>query len=260
MFDFGQNGQQPTHPALLDWLASELMEPSVGPHPAAWSMKHLHWLIVTSATYRMASTPDEANLVVDPDNRHLWRMNSRRMEAEVVRDSVFYVAGSLDTAQGGPEIDYALGLHAPRRSIYFRHAQEKQMEFLKVFDCAAVSECYERKQSIVPQQALALANSELSLVQARRLARRLREETASDQEAFVNAAFEQILSRPATTEERQMCVRFIQAQQEFLALKLSHREGSPDADLGVPSNDPLLRAREELVHALLNHHDFVTIR
>lgn len=258
-FDFGQNGQPPTNPALVDWLAAELMEPSVGPPAPPWSMKHLHWLIVTSAAYRMASTPDAANVAIDPDNRRLWRMNSRRMEAELVRDGVFFVAGSLDTTQGGADIDYQLGLSVPRRSIYFRHAQEKQMEFLKTFDCAAVTECYERKQSIVPQQALALANSELTLVQSRRLARRLNEETGSDPSAFANAAFEQILSRPATAEEVEACAEFIQKQQDFFGSR-SAEDVPFTSDFSKPSADPALRAREDLVHALFNHHDFVTIR
>jgi len=94
-------------------------------------MKHLHRLIVTSATYRMASTPDVDNLALDPDNRFFWRAPSRRMEAEAVRDGVLYVCGQLDPAMGGADIDYQQGLAVKRRSIYFRHAQEKQMEFLR---------------------------------------------------------------------------------------------------------------------------------
>src|SRR5262249_3240544 len=82
VFDFGRNGQGPSHPALLDWLAVELMEHK-------WSTKHLHRLIVTSSGYRMATTPDAADLAKDPDNRYLWRMNSRRLEAEAVRDGIF---------------------------------------------------------------------------------------------------------------------------------------------------------------------------
>src|SRR5207248_2350486 len=144
----------PSHPALLDWLAAEFME-------HGWSMKHVHRLIVTSSAYRMASTPDDANLARDRDNVYLWRMPSRRLEGEAVRDCVFYVAGKLDATMGGPDIPHAQGLTTPRRSLYFQHAQEKQMEFLKLFDAAAVTECYQRKESVQPQQALALANSAL---------------------------------------------------------------------------------------------------
>lgn len=260
VLDFGQNGKPPTHPALLDWLAVELMEPGAGAQ--AWSMKHLHRMIVTSRTYRMASTPDEQNLTIDPDNRWLWRAPSRRMEAELIRDGILYVAGKLDLTFGGPDIDYALGLSVNRRSVYFRHAQEKQMEFLKMFDCAAVTECYQRKESIVPQQALALANSELTLVQSRIIARRLHASMENDNASFVQAAFEQVLSRPATPEELQVALGFLTEQQQTLiaaAERLKQNTGAL-SDPARPSADPNLRSRENLVHVLLNHNDFVTIR
>src|SRR5262249_1740796 len=144
VFDFGRNGRPPSHPALLDWLATEFMDHH-------WSMKHLHHLILTSRSYRLASTPDEANLKLDPDNTYYWRMVPRRLEAELVRDCVLSVTGALDLTRGGPDIDQNLGLSVPRRSLYFRHAAEKQMEFLKLFDAASVTECYQRKESILPQ-------------------------------------------------------------------------------------------------------------
>ena len=120
-------------------------------------MKRIHRLIVTSSTYRMASTPDERNAKIDPDNTFLWRMNSRRMEAEVVRDNLLYVAGDLDLTMGGPDIDHMLGMKSKRRSIYLRQAAEKEVEFLKIFDGPAVTECYVRRPTVVPQQALAMA-------------------------------------------------------------------------------------------------------
>ena len=93
--DFGRNGQPPSHPALLDWLAAEFMD-------RGWSMKAIHRLIVTSATYRQASTPDPADLARDPDNVYLWRWTPRRAEAEVVRDCVFAVAGRARPDDGRP--------------------------------------------------------------------------------------------------------------------------------------------------------------
>jgi uncharacterized protein DUF1553 len=249
VFDFGRNGRWPTHPALLDWLAAEFMDPSISSPPltkggqGGWSMKHIHRLIVTSSTYRMASTPDAKNAELDRDNTYLWRMPSRRLEAEAVRDSIFYVAGQLDPKMGGPDIDQNLGLTQPRRSIYFRHAQEKQMEFLKIFDCAAVTECYQRKESVMPQQALALANSELTRKHAGFLARTLHAKFGDARE-FTVAAFEQVLTRTPSEAELNECLAFLQQQTERLA----------------SSPEPALRAREELVHVLLNHHDFVTIR
>jgi hypothetical protein len=252
VFDFGRNGKPPSHPALLDWLASEFMD-------QGWNMKQMHRLIVTSSTYRMASTPDPANEAIDRDNRYLWRMLPRRVEAEVVRDCVFFVSGRLDATMGGPDIDYHEGLTRPRRSLYFRHAQEKQMEFLKLFDCAAVTECYQRKDSVLPQQALALANSDLTIRQARLLAAELELRVGADPKQFVQRAFEQVLSRPPTGEEMQTCLDFLSRQEEhYRAAGLS---GAAANEAGkLPSAQPALRARENLAHVLLNHHDFVTIR
>jgi hypothetical protein len=259
VLDFGVNGQPPTHPELLDWLAAEFSFDSQAP----WSMKRLHRQILTSRTYRIASTPDEQNLASDPDNVWLWRMNSRRMEAELVRDGILSVTGKLDLTFGGPDIDYALGLAVNRRSLYFRHAQEKQMEFLKLFDCAAVTECYQRKESVVPQQALALANSELTLVQARIIARELAEQAAGDNAAFVTAAFERVLSRSPTADEIALSSKFLDEQS--LALTAAGEQklttaGAAADDPQSPSAQPDLRARENLVHVLLNHNDFLTIR
>ena len=95
------------------------------------------------------------------------------MTAEQVRDSVLFVAGELDLTAGGPEIDHNAGMTAKRRSLYFRHAPEKQMMFLELFDAASPVECYKRSESVVPQQALALANSPLTQTQSRLLARKL---------------------------------------------------------------------------------------
>ena len=223
--DFGRNGRPPSHPQLLDWLASEFVA-------RGWSMKAIHRLLVTSSTYRMASTPDVANAKLDQDNFFLWRMNSRRLEAEAVRDNLLFVCGSLDLAMGGPEIDHNLGLTSKRRSLYLRLAAEKEVEFLKIFDGPAVTECYERRPSVMPQQALALANSELALTEARRLAKQL---ATDDDEGFVRAAFAQVLARRPTAEETRL-------GRDFLAVAVKER------------------ARENFVLVLLNHNDFVTVR
>jgi hypothetical protein len=253
VFDFGRNGRPPSHPALLDWLAAEFMD-------HGWSLKAMHRLLVTSATYRMASTTDPGNVALDRDNIYLWRMPSRRVEAEVVRDCIFYVAGKLDLTMGGPEIDEHTGLTVPRRSLYFRHAAEKQMEFLKLFDCAAVTECYQRKDSVMPQQALALANSELTLKHARLLARELAARTGNDGTTFVTLAFERVLARPPTSAEMAECTAYLDQQRgHFLngitkGVRPALKDGQP------PSIEAALRARESLVHVLLNHNDFVTVR
>jgi len=222
-FDFGHNGRKPTHPELLDFLAARFMADG-------WSLRKLHRLLVTSSAYRRDSSGDPASLAKDPENKLLWRMNVRRMESEAVRDGVLYVAGALDLSRGGPELDQASALTTSRRSLYYRHAHEKQAEFLRLFDAANVVECYERSESIIPQQALALANSSLVQTNARSLAAKL----PSAEEPFVATAFETILGRPPVPQEREECLRFLR------------EDGA--------------RGREGLVHVLFNHNDFVTIR
>ncbi|MBI2949952.1 MAG: DUF1553 domain-containing protein [Verrucomicrobia bacterium] len=230
--DFGRNGRPPSHPQLLDWLAAEFMA-------QGWSMKTMHRLIVTSSAYRMASTPDEANSQIDPDNVYLWRMPSRRVEAELVRDNLLYVSADLDAAMGGPDIDHKLGLTSKRRSLYLRIAAEKEVEFLKIFDGPSVTECYLRRPTVVPQQALALANSGLTRSESKRLAERLSSEAGDDDAFFVAQAFRRILAREPKTDELRHCRDFLGGQT-----KQSSRG----------------RARENLILVLFNHNDFVTIR
>jgi hypothetical protein len=102
--NFGASGALPSHPALLDWLAAEFMA-------SGWKMKTMHRLLVTSTTYRMASTTDEADHKIDPDNVALWRMPSRRMEAELVRDNLLYIGGTLDLTMGGTGYRQRAGTH-----------------------------------------------------------------------------------------------------------------------------------------------------
>jgi hypothetical protein len=250
--NFGLSGKKPTHPELLDWLAVELVE-------SGWSMKKLHRLIVTSQTYRQSSADGES-ADRDPDNVYLARMNSRRMEAEVVRDSLLAVAGNLDLTRGGPILDEKTGQTSRRRSVYFRFNTEYKMQFLDQFDTAAPSECYQRRESVVPQQALALNNSALAITNARLLAKRL-SEGAKDDGEFVTAAFEQVLTRTPTAAERERCERFLREQAEVVKepAKLTAFPPGPDTVV-APSAEPAQRARENLVHVLLNHNDFVTVR
>jgi hypothetical protein len=268
IFDFGLRSPTPRNQRLLDWLAVELMD-------HGWQMKHIHRLLVTSSTYRMSSAsplplregPGEgslANLGIDRDNKYLWRMNSRRMEAEAIRDALFYTAGNLDLTLGGPDIDHKAANTTPRRSIYFRHAYEKQAKFLETFDAASVNECYRRCESVVPQQALALANSDTSLNQARLLAKKLCDaatQAPQHDDAFIQLAFKQILGRDPSAAELGECRGFLASQAELLSSsdKLTFIAGGGKASV-QPSPDPIQRARENLTLVLFNHNDFVTIR
>jgi hypothetical protein len=243
VFDFGRKGAAPTHPALLDYLAVELMD-------HGWSMKHLHRLIVTSNAYRLTSSgagAAHANRRADAENRYYWRMNATRMEAQAVRDSLLSLAGELDTARGGPSIDPAREELSRRRSVYFVHSHNDHHKFLSTFDDASVLECYRRTESIVPQQALALSNSKFALTMAAKINARLHDQLGNVPDAvFVRSAFEIILASPPTGAEQRECE---QALSEFI--QLLKQQQQPDA---------VRRARGDLIQALLNHNDFITVR
>ncbi|HUG90054.1 MAG TPA: DUF1553 domain-containing protein, partial [Planctomycetaceae bacterium] len=247
--DFGPRSKGPSHPELLDWLAAELME-------HGWNMKHVHRLIVTSSAYRTTSAAgagSDTNAALDPDNRLVWRTNRQRMQAEIVRDGLLHLSGRLDATFGGPDLDEALGETSGRRSLYFRTTPDNSMEFLDLFDLANPNECYERRESVVPQQALALSNSALAQTSARLLARELSDETP-EADAFITAAFEQVLTRRPTADELAACRAFLDGHAELLRgpANLTAYSPAPVAAL-PPSGDAALRARENLVQVLFNH-------
>ncbi len=221
--NFGRSGSPPSHPELLDWLAAELAD-------NGWKMKPLHRLIVTSSAYRMAS--GGVAPAADPDNVYLWKFPTLRLEAEAVRDSLLAAAGELDATIGGPEIPQDQGLTSKRRSLYLAHHGEARTEFLDLFDAANPCDAYRRTTSVLPQQALALTNSELALRTSRALAANL----PAEEVAFVRAAFERVLGRPPHADEAAASAAFLARQR------------------------PSPAARANLVLALFNHTDFVTVR
>lgn len=240
VFDFGRKGLPPTHPELLDWLAMELIE-------NRWSMKHIHRLIVTSNTYRMDSTQlDSAeNLKRDPENKNLWRRSPTRLESQGVRDAVLSIAGMLDPTLGGPSVPTEQQNKSNRRSLYFFHSNNERNLFLTTFDEALVKDCYRREQSIVPQQALAMANSELVLQSSSKIGERVAAQSTNDTE-FVQRAFASILNYSPSDDELQSCLVALEEIRN-----LPENKDSADRDI---------RAKTELVWVLLNHNDFVTIR
>ena len=244
VFDFGLRAKKPLHVDVLDCLATEFME-------SGWSFQHLHRLIVTSQTYQLSSSTvgvDPDTLAADPTNRFYWRMNTRRMESQIVRDSLLHFSGTLDAKLGGPSLD--IGNNSKRRSIYFKHSRDDQDKFLSMFDDADLLQCYRRSESIVPQQALALANSELSMSMAVLIADSIfKSLPTADHSQFVNNAFETLLSRAATTDEHGECLTFSNQLQALL-----------EDDKTVSASDRNSRIRTRLVHTLLNHNDFISIR
>ncbi len=231
VFDFGLRAPLPEHIELLDYLAAELME-------SGWSMKHLHHLIVTSKTWRRSSSNFNANaatLAKDGNNVFYWRMNARRMESEVIRDSMVHLAGELDKKMGGPSIKPSQ--NARRRSIYFLHDRDHKGPLLSRFDDADILACYRRSQSIVPQQALALSNSALSIRMSKGVYGLFYQQ--QEESAFSEQVFEHILNRKPDAEELAACVDFIDELQ---------------------AESTQAESRIRLVHALFNHNDFINIR
>ncbi|MFM7165977.1 MAG: DUF1553 domain-containing protein [Planctomycetaceae bacterium] len=255
--NFGMNGAQPSHPELLDWLASELQQ-------NGWHMKQLHRLIVCSAAWRQASI-NPRTTEQDPGNRWLTRMNPRRMEAETVRDSLLHAAGLLDLQAGGPEIPEGDVQTVMRRSLYFRNTPNEKATLLETFDAPNPNECYRRQSSVVPQQALALMNSGLALDAARHLAQQLttaaaQTDSPDTDQTFIHQAFETILSRSPTEQEITACRQFLSELPQQLQTADETFPAGPQTAQRQPSPDPAQRARENLLVVLFSHNDFVTIR
>ncbi len=276
--NFGLNGDQPSHPELLDWLASELMDHD-------WKMKPLHRAIVLSAGYRMSSaegqglrgkeqnneptsqslSPQPSPLSPDPTNKFLRHFPSHRMEAEVVRDSVLFAAGSLDLARGGEEIPETQGQTSLRRSLYFRNTPNDKMKFLELFDVADPNACYRRRESVVPQQALALMNSALVLDQSRLLAEKLTQQIGDKNDeptntAFITAAFETVLNYSPSLAELSVSRIYLRDHAELTKSNQPAVFPAGGQSQRGPSAVPVQRARENFVHVLFSHNAFVTVR
>lgn len=212
--DFGRMGAQPTHPELLDWLAVEFRD-------GGQSLKQLHKLIVSSATYRQTSASQAAFERLDSNNRYLWRASRRKLEAEAVRDAVLWVAGKLDTRMGGPSFKdfviekpehsphYEYHLHDPedpkshRRSIYRFIVRSQQQPFMTTLDCADPSmQVGRRNESLSPLQALALLNNSLMLTMSKHFAARL-ESQGGGLPTQVRTAYYEAIGRPPSASEQQ---------------------------------------------------------
>jgi hypothetical protein len=204
--NLGVSGAAPSHPELLEWLAHEFAN---GPKPPlckggqgndGWSLKHLHRLILNSATYRQSSRDVEQSRLRDPDNHLLWRFPVRRLDAEAIRDALLAASGDLDPQLAGPfvatkrtdagEVVAADPAGAGRRrSIYMQQRRTQVISFLAVFDAPTiVFNSVQRPTSTMPLQALALFNSEFVLERARSFAARIAREH-TDENARVEAAY-----------------------------------------------------------------------
>jgi mono/diheme cytochrome c family protein len=256
--DFGLNGGKPTHPELLDWLASELSNSKSeisklkseisNPEQSRSSLKRLHRLIVTSATYRQASAPREAGLAADAGSRLLWRFPPRRLEAEALRDAIIATSGQLDRRMNGagfdlfePNANYVRVFNSKQqfvpetdfRRMVYAHKHRMQLDdTFGTFDCPDAGQVApKRNSSNTPLQALNLLNSRFLVQQAEQFAARVRAEAAADPAVQAAAAIQRAFGRPAAPDETAAAV----------ALMNEH---------GLPA----------LCRALLNANEFLFVR
>ena len=217
--DLGRQGEPPTHPELLDWLAQQFVE-------SKWSVKAMHRMIMLSSAYRLSSSPDAANAKIDADNQFLWKMNRQRLEAEAVRDNVLAVAGTLNLKAGGPPIATPLTAEEKdgmrdmsewpissdpddyvRRSVYLYVKRSFRLPMFETFDSPdAAASCARRDSSTVAPQALALMNSEFTQRQAERFAARLKGDSATQ----VDLAWRLALGRAPLPDERTRAIQYVQ--------------------------------------------------
>ncbi len=220
--NFGKMGEKPTHPELLDWLATEFVA-------SGWSVKHMHRLMLTSRAYRQAADDITANVAKDPENRQVWRAPRKRLEAEAIRDQILAVAGTLDATVGGPAvrpyIDPDLWQSSTdrvwggkevgdrstwRRSIYVFSKRSIRYPMFEAFDQPdMVGHAADRASSTVAPQALLLMNNAEILLQAKFFAQRLAREAGPDTAAQVERAFALALAREPGPDEKKQAVEFI---------------------------------------------------
>jgi hypothetical protein len=219
--NFGLRGEVPTHPELLDWLAREFLE-------SGWDLKHLHRLILNSATWQQSSrtrTDDGSpvpSLETDPDNRWLARFPRQRLEAEMVRDALLAVSGRLDLTTGGTLVDWKNDEYVPtdtvsadsvRRSVYLPIVRDRVYDVFTLFDFANPSVgTAKRTPTVVSHQALFFLNSPLVKSSARALATRLLAETG-DEEQRLRSAYQRCYNRDPLPAEQARGLRFLEQNQ-----------------------------------------------
>ena len=289
--DFGTRGELPSNQELLDWLACELVAPSVKPHhrgdaalPAAWSLKHIHRLIVTSVTYRQTATADQG-AKIDPGNKLLWKMPRRRLEAEAIRDSILTAASTLNPQMGGPSVKVPLepevydliftegepdGLwpvtpdakQHTRRSVYLFNKRNVRQPMLEAFDQPdTLNSCADRPVSTFAPQALILMNSPFVHAQAKSLAITLTKEAGLHTDKLLNALYRRCVGREPTETERKLATDFLKEQTETIRERLQAKQaiGIDAKDLPERTDLARVRALADLCVVIFNTHEFVYV-
>ena len=256
--NFGLTGAAPSHPELLDWLATEFVR-------REWSVKAMHRLIMTSRAYRQSSRVTAEAAASDPENLLLSRMPLRRMDAEVLHDSILRATGRLDPTRFGRPVKVTKkdnGEIVPeateegwRRAVYVLRKRRTPVTLLEVFDAPKPApNCTERRESNVAPQALQMMNGEAALEHARFLAGRLIDENPDDRVSQVAGAYERILSRPPTAAESDLAMRDLESLDDHWLAHLGEtRHAGPRREAAR------WMALGSFAHALLNSAEFLYI-
>jgi hypothetical protein len=274
--DFGRMGARPTHPELLDYLATTFVQ-------NGWSIKKMHRLILLSNTYRQSAADQAKAEAIDPDNKLRWRWDRRRMEAEAVRDSMLLTSGLLNTQMGGPGVfpplpaGVATELSATaaaggwrsekdaaqnnRRSVYIFVRRNLRYPMLQEFDSANTFEsCDFRKNTVTPSQSLDLLNNDLILQWAQALAGRVLNDSGLTPEAQVQRAFKLAYGRAPTPDEQKLASEFLARQTPILAKRFAAGgKSKPPLPANLPSGMDPVRAAAlvDLAHTLLDSNEFL---
>jgi mono/diheme cytochrome c family protein len=267
--DFGVLGERPTHPELLDALASEFST------RRDWSLKSLHRLILTSRAYRQTTKRSEALEAVDPENRLIGRMSAKRLEAEPLRDALLAIGGQLNGKMHGPpvpvmedevgqvvigkenldgegKVDQAVPLHGEerRRSVYVQVRRSRPLAVLETFDLPAMSpHCEKRDFSTSASQSLLLMNNSLAIDAARRCAERVRAEAGDDETAQIERAYKIVYGRAAREQEIAAARQFLQVQRAAIAGQAEEAKSDPVELLALAS----------MCHALVSSNEFLYV-
>lgn len=231
--DFGAQGERPTHPELLDWLASELIK-------SGWKLKPIHKLMMLTAAYQQGNEVNPENVKIDPSNRLLWYYKPQRLQAELIRDALLAVGGSLDATMYGPSVME----NTPRRSVYLRVKRSELIPFMTVFDAPEPTQSVgTRIDTTLPTQALTMMNSPFVRQQAEKLAALIKPADAANAAQAIDRGYQIAFGRSATDGERQRMLAFIELQQK------------PADGAAVDAN----RGWVEFCHVLLCLNEFVYV-
>jgi hypothetical protein len=261
--DFGLRSDPPTHPELLDFLASEFVA-------SGWSIKSLHRRIMVSGTYQQRSDPRPAALERDPENRLLWRFSPQRLDFEAMRDSILAVSGTVDPAIGGRPVPITEPPFPTRRTVYGFIDRQNLDGLYRTFDFAVPDATSPRRfVTTVPQQALFLMNSPFLHEQARRLAASVRQEALAgssaatpttpgpDSAGGVRRLYRRVLGRPPEPDELALAVQFLRRQADADGQRLDGWKRTPDRRSPGATSDPPLSPWEQLAQVLFLTNEFM---